>query len=85
MQRVTPTERGYDLNSTDKVYDAHIRAETVAGKRMIAVDVFDSSVKNASRAHVESDLFEATVAGAKEAQRFLDDYRFAVRVLPSRS
>lgn len=82
---VTPTELGQDVGSTDKNYDAHIRLETVDGKRMIAVDVFDTSIKNANRAHVESDLFEATVAGAKEAQRFLDDNRFAVRVIPPHS
>jgi hypothetical protein len=79
---VTPTARGRDVDSTDRAYDAHIRTETVDGERMIAVDIFDSSVKSSNRAHVESDLFEVTVAGAKEAQGFLEEYGFTVRVRP---
>ena len=82
---VTPTDRGRDVDSIDGVYDAHIRIEKVDGERMIAVDVFDSSIKGANRAHVESDLFESTVAGAREAQEFLDDYKFAVQVHPPHS
>jgi hypothetical protein len=73
------------LNSTDKVYDAHIRTEKVVGKRVITVDVFRSSIKSAARAHVESDLFAASSRGAKEAQGFLKDYGFAVRVRPLHS
>ena len=82
---VTPTTHGRDMDSIDRAYDAHIRIETVDGERMIAVDIFDSSVKGSNRAHVESDLFEVTVVGAKEAQGFLEEYGFTVRVRPSQS
>lgn len=77
---VTPTDRGRDVDSIDRTYDAHIRTEKVDGERMIAVDIFDSSVKNSNRAHVESDLFEATIQGAEEAQGLLEEYGFTVRV-----
>lgn len=77
---VTLTDRGRDVDSIDRAYDAHIRTEMVDSERMIAVDIFDSSVKSPNRACVESDLFDASSRGAKEAQGFLDDYGFTVQV-----
>lgn len=81
---IRPSRRGRDLTSRDRKYDAHVRLETSAGELVIAADVFDSKIKGANRAHVESDTFPATVKGAREATLFLRDYGFEVTVTKPR-
>lgn len=80
-KRITPAKKGTDLESTDKKYDAHVRLEEAGGELLILVDVFDSAVKRANSAHVNSDLFPVTPSGAKEATDYLREYGFDVRVV----
>ena len=83
MPRVTPTTRGRDLESTDKKHDAHIRLEKYRSDRRpsIYVDIFDSSIKSATKAHVESEFFPLTKQGAADASDFLLGYGFDVTVV----
>jgi hypothetical protein len=82
MPEVTPTARGRDLDSSDHRHDAHIRLERFEGDRkdVITVDVFDSSVKDAKKAHVESEAFPVTKQGAADASDFLLGYGFEAKV-----
>lgn len=82
MQRVTPSARGRDLESTDKKHDAHIRLEKMEGEKRpsIYIDVFDSSIKDSTKAHVESEFFPLTRRGASNASDFLLGYGFEVKV-----
>ena len=57
----------------------------MAGVRVIAVDVFDSTIKGANRAHLESDSFPPTGKGAREATDFLRDYGFEVTLAKPRT
>ena len=70
------------LDSTDRKHDAHVRTEPSPGekKRSIYVDVFNSKVKNATKAHVESESFPLSPTGAREATDFLAGYGFDVTV-----
>jgi hypothetical protein len=82
MPRIVPTTRGTDLVSTDRKHDAHVRIELFSGekKRSIYVDVFDSKVKNAIKAHIESKSFPLSRTGAREATDFLAGYCFDMTV-----
>ncbi len=80
-KRITPTKKGTDLESADQKYDAHVRLEKAGGEWLIFVDVFDSTVKRANPAHVDSDSFPVTASGAKEATDYLREYGFDVRIL----
>jgi hypothetical protein len=82
VERFAPTSRGRDLDSTDRKYDAHVRLEAPPRerKRVIAVDVFDSKVKDSGKAHVESEYFPVSKAGAADAADFLLGYGFEVKI-----
>ncbi len=82
MAAVIPSARGRDLDSKNRKYDAHIRLERVPGEKgpSIFVDVFNSRVKDARKAHVESDYFANSPKGAREASEFLAGYGFDVTV-----
>ena len=80
-KRITPTKKGTDLESTDKKYDAHVRLEKAGGEWLIFVDIFNSGVKSANAAHVDSDSFAVTASGAKEATDYLREYGFDVRIV----
>ena len=80
-KRITPTKKGTDLESTDKKYDAHARLEEAGGEWFIFVDVFDSAVKRANPAHVDSDSFPTNASGAEEATDYLREYGFDVRIV----
>lgn len=61
--------------------DGHIRIETYPGVgTQIYVDLFDSSIREAGRAHIESRLFPWTDKGAREATKYLQDWGFRVVV-----
>ena len=62
-----------------KGFDGHVRLE---GDE-IMVDIFDSSIKDANDAHVESQAFPYTPAGAREATRFLKDNNINRRIAVS--
>lgn len=79
---VVPTRAGRDLDSRDGKKDGHIRIETYKGVgTRIYVDLFDSSVKDADRAHLKSADFEWTDEGANEATQFLQKNGFQVVVM----
>ena len=80
-KRITPTAKGTDIYSTDKKYDAHLRLEKAGGEWLIFVDIFNSAVKSANAAHVDSDSFAVTASGAKEATDYLREYGFDVRIV----
>jgi hypothetical protein len=71
------------VDSSDKKHDAHIRLERFPGgqRRVITVDVFDSAVKDAKKAHVESEFFPLSRQGTAEASDFLLGYAFDVKVV----
>ncbi|HKN06030.1 MAG TPA: hypothetical protein VJ021_00285 [Thermoplasmata archaeon] len=83
MPKVTPTKHGRDLDSKDKKHDAHIRLERFPRERKAAIfiDVFDSSIKDATKAHVESEFFPLTKRGAADASDFLLGYGFDATVI----
>lgn len=66
------TKKGIDLVSMKHQYDAHIRLED----GMISVDVFRWGVKDADKAHLNSDAFET----AEDAEEFLMSYGFDERL-----
>lgn len=76
-RRVRPTRAGVDLDNVTKTRDANVRLE----EGEIAVDVFDSRVQDAARAHIESEAFPTDEAGAAAATEFLRSFAFDVRVL----
>lgn len=80
-KRITPTKAGTDADSTDGKYDAHVRLEEVDGEWLICVDIFDSTVRRANAAHLDSDSFPDTGRGAKEATSYLLEYGFDVRIV----
>lgn len=79
--RVKPTTKGTDLTSTNGEFDAHVRLETIKGERYVTVDIFRSKVKNANKAHLESEAFRDSVAGRSDATAFLKDFGFDAIVL----
>lgn len=78
---IIPTRAGQDLDSVNGKLDGHIRIETYRelGTR-IYVDLFDSSVRDANSAHIDSLLFPWTDEGADEATRFLQSRGFRVAI-----
>jgi hypothetical protein len=68
------TAEGVDCAGT--THDAHVRIENGA----LVVDVFRSAVKDANRAHVESQSFPLTPSGSCDADDFLQDYGILVRL-----
>ena len=82
FELVIPTRAGRDLYSTDGTNDAHIRIERYKEFGTdIYVDLFDSSVANASEAHIRSESFQYGASGAKEATEFLQENGFRVAVM----
>jgi hypothetical protein len=79
---VAPTSEGKDLDSADGTIDGHIRLETYKhlGTK-IYVDLFDSSIRNPSRAHIISEMFPYTNKGARESTRFLQGNGFQAEVM----
>jgi hypothetical protein len=79
---VVPTRVGKDLESEDGKKDAHIRIETYkqVGTN-IFVDVFDSAIEDANKAHLISQAFQWNNEGGDEATRFLQKQGFRVVVL----
>lgn len=73
-----PTPRGTDLTSIDLAHDAHVRIETVAGSRLLMVDIFRSTVEDADEAHVASETFPPSPRGHRDASSFLREFRFEV-------
>jgi hypothetical protein len=82
FEMVIPTRAGRDLANRDKTKDAHIRIESYkqVGTN-IFVDIFDSSIKNASNAHLVSGSFPHSDEGAAEATEFLQKHDFGVVVV----
>ena len=66
------TARGH--NFTGKDYDAHVRLENLEGEKQIVVDVFNSKIKKADKAHVNSVGFDEGSEGLREAQDYLAGY-----------
>lgn len=81
-QVVVPTRAGRDLESEDGKKDAHIRIETYEQMGTnIFVDIFDSAIEDANRAHLISQVFHWNNEGADEATRFLQMHGFRAVVL----
>ena len=70
------------MESEDRKKDAHIRIETYkqVGTN-IFVDIFDSAIRDANRAHLTSQMFEWNNEGADEATRFLQMNGFRAVIL----
>lgn len=79
---VIPTRAGKDLESHDGTKDAHIRIEGYdeVGTN-IYVDIFDSTIKDSSLAHLVSEMFHWTDDGADQATHFLQRYGFRCAVM----
>lgn len=81
---VIPNRKGNDLYTKDDSYDAHIRLEDLGnGQEEIVVDIFDSKIKNASKAYIRSENFSNDSEGLMEAQEFLKHYRFDYKLMPA--
>lgn len=85
-QAIVPTKAGTDLvgGKTDQgKFDGHVRLEDDEGVLKIAVDIFDSKIKDSSKAWVEGDLFDPTAQGAADATEFIQGYGFTdIGILP---
>jgi hypothetical protein len=79
---VVPTSEGKDLDNANETIDGHIRLETYkhTGTK-IYVDLFDSGIRDPSRAHITSEIFPYTKTGARESTRFLRDNGFQAEVM----
>jgi hypothetical protein len=81
-QKIIPTRFGTDIENQDGTLDAHIRIETYRGVGTnLFVDLFDSSIRDASEAHLKSEVFPWTDEGADRATRFLQRHGFRVVVM----
>jgi hypothetical protein len=70
-----------DLHNSDGTIDAHVRIETYKEiGTHIYIDLFDSTVENASEAHITSESFHYGLSGAKSATEFLRDNGFNIVV-----
>ncbi len=79
FELVIPTTSGRDLQNKDRTMDAHVRVESYKQiGTAIYVDLFDSSIADASKAHILSESFSHNDSGAEEATRFLQDDGFRV-------
>ncbi len=79
---IVPTRRGTDLENQNKTVDGHVRIEDYAGLgTSIYVDLFVSKVSNADEAHITSESFPWSDAGAIEATKFLQENGFRVVVV----
>jgi hypothetical protein len=78
---VIPTFDGEDIFDSTGRYDGHVRVEHYEqlGTK-IYVDLFDSSIDLATKAHVDSEFFNYNVRGAKEATEFLSANGFKVEL-----
>jgi hypothetical protein len=75
MLAIHLTTEGADCEGED--FDAHVR---MGSPSEVAVDVFNSRVMDAARAHQESEAFPATPKGLVDAHAFLRGYGIAVRL-----
>jgi hypothetical protein len=79
LLKVIPRRKGTDISNHDGSVDGHIRIETYEGVgTKIYVDLFDSSIKNATKAHMRSEAFPCTEEGTSKATCLLERYGFAV-------
>lgn len=77
-----PTRAGRDIQNQDNTVDGHIRIETY--KKIgteIYVDLFDSAIEDPTDAHIESQSFDHTDEGARDATEFLQGKGFSVVVM----
>jgi hypothetical protein len=81
-KKVVPNRWGVDIEDREGTLDGHIRIETYkeVGTN-IFVDLFDSAVKDANKAHLKSEVFPWTDEGADKATRFLQKHGFPVVVM----
>jgi hypothetical protein len=79
---VIPNEEGNDLYSKDDSFDAHLRLEDIGEGPEIVIDIFNSKMKDPSKAYIESRNFPNDETGAGEAQEFLTKYRLFYKIMP---
>lgn len=79
---VIPTRRGTEFESVDGKIEGRIRMQTlpVVGARII-VDLFDSTIEDGDKAHLDSKFFKWTEEGADKATMLLQKKRFRVVVM----
>jgi hypothetical protein len=79
---VIPSRAGKDLHNSKGTEDAYIRIESYDHfGTAIYVDRFDSDVEDADKAHIASESFPHSDAGAEEATHSLQTHGFRVAVM----
>ncbi len=82
VETVVPTRRGTDLQTKDGKIDGHIRIESYKNVgTMIYVDLFVSAVSDPDEAHITSEAFPWSDAGANDATKFLQENGFKVVIM----